>query len=170
MGLPQTDRIRPATEHDAALLAELRYEFRASLDEAAESRHAFTSRCQSWMAERLRDDSSGWRCWVALAGDRVTGTVWLQVIEKVPNPVAEPEAHGYVTNLYVSPELRGRGIGGRLLQMAVDWCGSHGVDAVILWPTPESRTLYARHGFAAAEDLMESRGRTTPSTSGGSRG
>jgi hypothetical protein len=31
------------------------------------------------------------------------------------------------------------------------------VDAVVLWPTPASRTLYLRHGFAVREDLMERR-------------
>lgn len=28
------------------------------------------------------------------------------------------------------------------------------VDAVILWPTPASRTLYDRHGFAVRDDLF----------------
>ena len=33
----------------------------------------------------------------------------------------------------------------------------HEMDAVILWPTPPSRSLYLRHGFAFREDLMERR-------------
>jgi hypothetical protein len=31
------------------------------------------------------------------------------------------------------------------------------VDATILWPTPASRTLYLRHGFAVRDDLLERR-------------
>jgi hypothetical protein len=32
-----------------------------------------------------------------------------------------------------------------------------GVDRLVLWPTPESRTLYERHGFAVRDDLLERR-------------
>jgi GNAT superfamily N-acetyltransferase len=79
------------------------------------------------------------------------------VIEKVPNPVAEREAHAYVTNVYVEPALRGHGTGGRLLEAAIAWCQVNEIDAVILWPTPESRSLYERHGFAVSDDLLQLR-------------
>jgi len=36
------------------------------------------------------------------------------------------------------------------------------VDAVILWPTPRSRSLYLRLGFASREDLLEHRLRGSP--------
>jgi hypothetical protein len=31
------------------------------------------------------------------------------------------------------------------------------VDAVILWPTARSRSLYLRHGFTAPDDIMQLR-------------
>jgi hypothetical protein len=65
--------------------------------------------------------------------------------------------HGYVSNLYVRPEHRGRGTGGALLAAAMQECDDRRLDAVILWPTPESRSLYERHGFAVRDDLMERR-------------
>jgi hypothetical protein len=34
------------------------------------------------------------------------------------------------------------------------------MDAVILWPTPRSRRLYERHGFAVRKDLFEDGQRT----------
>jgi GNAT superfamily N-acetyltransferase len=113
------------------------------------------------MAERLA--GSAWCCWVAEDRATIVGTVWLGLFEKVPNPVAEPETHGYVSNLYVQPERRGRGTGGALLAAAMQESDARRCDAVILWPTPESRSLYERYGFAVRDDLMERRRGKPPS-------
>jgi GNAT superfamily N-acetyltransferase len=148
--------IRAAVLEDADVLARLRWEFRTNLGQPEEMPDQFLNRCRRWMRERLH--GSGWRCWIAERGGEVVGTVWLQVIEKLPNPVAEPERHAYVSSLYVRPELRGQGTGSALLSAALEACRGLEVDAVILWPTEESRTLYARHGFAVRDDVMELRG------------
>jgi GNAT superfamily N-acetyltransferase len=153
--------LRVATRADAGALAALRYEFRSGLAEARETRAAFVARASAWMEARLgdSDSGSGWRCWVAEDSGAVVGNVWLLAIDKLPNPVAEPERHAYVSNLYVRPAARGNGVGSRLLEQALTWCREAQVDAVILWPTPESRSLYARHGFANAGDVLELRAR-----------
>jgi len=145
--------LRRATGRDARALAVLRHEFRAPRATNTESRESFLRRCEAWMAERL-DGGSPWRAWIAEAGDDVVGTVWLQLVEKLPNPVAESESHGYVSNLFVRERVRNHGIGSELLTAALDECARLGVDSVFLWPTPESRTLYARHGFRAADNML----------------
>jgi GNAT superfamily N-acetyltransferase len=149
--------VRLALPADAPALARLRYEFRAGLAEAAESEAAFVERCTAWMDERLHPDGT-WRCWVAEAGKAIVGNAWLLLLEKLPNPVAELERHGYISNLYVQPVHRGRGLGSALLTECLREADAMGVDALILWPTPRSRSLYIRHGFAARDDLMERRG------------
>ena len=145
--------IREATPEDALRLAELRYEFRAALAGAIEDREGFLRRCSAWMSSRLVEN---WKCWVAACGEVIIGQVWLQLLEKLPNPVGEPERHGYITNLYVTPEFRG-GIGGKLLEQALEWAKQQNVDAVVLWPTPRSRSLYLRHGFMEPVDCLEMR-------------
>jgi GNAT superfamily N-acetyltransferase len=149
--------IRPAVAADSAALASLRYEFRAGIAAAAESEAAFLERCTAWMGERLRPGAS-WRCWVAQMSEAIVGSAWLQLIEKLPNPVAEPELHGYISSLYVQPAHRGAGLGSLLLAACLGECEARAVDAAILWPTPRSRSLYLRHGFAVRDDLMERRG------------
>ena len=146
--------IGSASEADAPALAALRYEFRASLLAPAETRADFVARCAAWMAGKLRDPGSGWHCWVARRDSALVGHLWLRLIDKIPNPVAEKEWHAYVTNVYVLPELRGQGVGGRLVACAREWCVSHAVDSIILWPTAESRSLYERHGFRVGDDIM----------------
>jgi GNAT superfamily N-acetyltransferase len=153
--------VRPAERRDVPALARLRYEFRAGHDAPAESEGDFLARCAGWMTARLVAGGS-WRCWLAEEAGRAVGTVWLQRIEKLPNPVAEAESHGYVSSLYVVPSSRGGGLGSRLLGACLEACQAEEMDAVILWPTPLSRSLYLRHGFAVREDLLERRLRPSP--------
>ncbi len=108
------------------------------------------------MSSRLAPGSP-WRCWVVEDAGRLVGVIWLQLIEKVPNPGAEAEKHGYISNLYVEPSRRGAGIGAILIDTCVRFCKKEAVDAAVLWPTPRSRRLYERNGFAVREDLFERR-------------
>jgi len=109
------------------------------------------------MKKRFRAGSSAWRCWVVVEGDQLLGHVCVQLSEKMPNPVNEPEVHAYLTNFYVVPELRSHGLGGRLLNKALSWCRAQGVDAVILWATPGSKSLYRRCGLVESADIFELR-------------
>jgi GNAT superfamily N-acetyltransferase len=147
--------IRPATSADAAVLARLRHEFRAASGAVEETEADFLPRCERWIRDRLVGE--GWSAWIAEHGGVPAGTVWLQWIEKIPNPIRELEWHGYITSLYVREAFRGRSLGSSLLETALGACRQRGVDAVILWPTPRSRSLYARHGFQAADDLLQLR-------------
>jgi ribosomal protein S18 acetylase RimI-like enzyme len=154
---PEAYVIGPASPGDAAALAALRLAFRRDLAPLAEPEHDFISRCESWMRERLGVPAR-FRAWLARADGEPCGSVWLQIIEKLPNPVAEPEWHAYVSSLFVEPRARGAGIGTALLRAALEESERRGVDAVLLRPTPESRTLYQRHGFSVRDDVMERRG------------
>ncbi len=146
--------VRLATPADADTLARLRYEFRASVNEPVEDEADFVARCSRWMAERLAPGGP-WRCWLFEDADGISGNLWLQFIEKIPNPAPELERHAYVTNVYVRPGARGSGAGQALLEAALACCREQRVDSVILWPTSRSRTLYGRHGFATPDDIME---------------
>lgn len=145
--------VRRATPDDASALASLRYTFRSSLADPIETRTDFIERCVSWMRSHLEEDNR-WRAWVAERDGIAIGTVWLQIVEKLPNPVIEREFHAYVTNLFVLAEHRGHGVGGLLLSALLAECQALEVDTIFLWPTAESRTLYERHGFAVTDAVM----------------
>src|SRR5579885_2844469 len=146
--------IRQATPADAFALARLRYEFRASPGGALEREDEFVERCVVVMAGRLNDEGR-WRCWVVEGGGLIVGNVWLQLIEKIPNPTPERERHSYLTNFFVRESERGRGVGSMLLEAALGCCEAEDVHAVILWPTQRSRPLYLRHGFRPPADMVE---------------
>jgi GNAT superfamily N-acetyltransferase len=148
--------IRLASKNDAAILAKLRCELRSASHTVVENEREFLERCESWMYERLRKGSQ-WQCWIAEREGIVLGAVWAQLIEKIPNPVAEPEYYVYLTNFYIREEYRGEGVGSQLLAAVLDWSKSKNAEKVILWPTERSKTFYLRHGFAFADDLMSVR-------------
>jgi len=150
-------RIRRATSSDCYELAELRYQFRAEAGSATETKSKFLRRCARWMKKRLGSGSSPWRCWVLDDGKQLLGHVWVQLFEKIPNPVNEPELHAYITNFYVVPEMRSQGFGKRLLDQALSWCRAQGTDGIILWATPGSRSLYRRCGLIESADIFELR-------------
>ena len=152
-------RIRLAGPGDVAELARLRYQFRTERRPPTEAESAFLQRCSPWMAKRL-SPGGGWRCWVAESDGRLVGTLWLQRVEKLPNPADEAEAHGYVSSVYVLPSHRNAGLGTALLAACLRECDAGGTDAVFLWSTPDSRRLYQRHGFAVRDNLLDRRGET----------
>jgi len=150
----ETVQVRLANESDALLLARLRYEFRSSFHKVIEDEAVFIERCRAWMQVRLRADTQ-WKCWIAECGQTPVGNVWAQFVEKIPNPIAEPEQYVYVTNFYVRAEHRGKGIGSNLLSAVLAWGRSQNVRTVILWPSDRSRDFYSRHGFSITNDIMQ---------------
>jgi N-acetylglutamate synthase-like GNAT family acetyltransferase len=94
---------------------------------------------------------------VAVQRGTPVGTLWLQLVEKLPNPGNEAELHAYITSVFVQPELRNAGVGSRFIEAALAACRELGVDTVFLWPSARSRPLYARHGFAASDDILSQR-------------
>jgi GNAT superfamily N-acetyltransferase len=153
MNTTATRSVRRATQDDVATLARFRWAFRSRRHPAAEEENAFVERCVEWMRPRLRADSR-WRVWLLEDGGTPVGNLWVQIIEKIPNPGTEPELHAYVSNVFVLPEYRNRGGGAQLLDAAIAECRGFHVDTMFLWPSDESRPLYARHGFAAPDRLL----------------
>ena len=147
-------------------MAVMRYDFRTELGEPVETQQEFVERATAWLAHRL--ELGSWTGWLAVEPEQPVGLVLVHLVEKVPNPVVEPESLGYVSSLYVRPERRERGVGDALLRTAVDFCRQHGVDTVVLWPSPRSVPLYERHGFQRSGHVMElSVTRLGPSQGGG---
>jgi len=155
-GMTAAFHIRRAGPADAKILAQLRYDFRVELDPPSEPAHIFRERCEEWMSEQL-DRDGRWSCWLAVLGETPVGTLWMQLIEKLPNPNGHRDYHGYISSVYVVPEFRNAGLGSALLQTCISEAETFGVDALFLWPSARSRPLYARHGFVVREDLLERR-------------
>ncbi|GAA1258062.1 GNAT family N-acetyltransferase [Pseudonocardia aurantiaca] len=145
--------IRRAQPGDLPTLAALRWEFRTDGAPPVEERAAFEPRFRKEVAAALADGT--WLAWVAEVDGLVVGHVYGARIAKLPNPVDEAETHLYISNLYVRPEHRGRGLAKDLLDAVL--ADGDEVDATILWARPGTEGLYRRYGFTASPEIMERR-------------
>lgn len=81
------------------------------------------------------------RLFLALAGGGIAGTVCLRPVD---------ERTGEIKRLYVRPEFRGRGFGGRLVRLILAEAASAGYSRIVLDTLPsmgEAQALYERLGF-----------------------
>jgi GNAT superfamily N-acetyltransferase len=135
-----------ATVGDVPELARLRWQLYAEqLGDPAETPDAYRDRFAAFAVDALA--SPGWRAWVARDDDRLAAAMWLRSVPRVPVPGKRAGPIGYLTNVYVAPEHRNAGLGGRMLAVVTAWCRDQGYSEVIVWPTERSRPFYARHGF-----------------------
>ena len=68
------------------------------------------------------------------------------------------EAEAELKRMYLAPELRGRGLGRRLLELVIEWARERGLVAVTLDTTAEmraARSLYESAGFQAYGNRTE---------------
>jgi GNAT superfamily N-acetyltransferase len=157
--------IRRATVADARELAASRYRFRTTFDAptppapdvAFENEDAFVARAAPLIAEFL--GSGRWQAWVAERDGGICGHLFLQLIDKMPNPdPREPERLGYLTSFFVEPELRDRAVGSALMQELEAFATRSRVEKIlIVGTTQRSRSLYARRGYASSADLLQKR-------------
>lgn len=78
------------------------------------------------------------RCLLVIAGDdRIVG---------VGSGISYG-ALGFVGNMVVDEEHRGRGVGSAVLEAVIDFLDARGCRRLELFATPAGRPLYARHGF-----------------------
>ncbi len=67
---------------------------------------------------------------VADVGDEIAGFLVGMIRERTP--VFVRSTHGYITDIYVDPRFRRRGIGRRLVEIAEEWFAARGMDHVRL--------------------------------------
>jgi molybdenum cofactor guanylyltransferase len=83
--------------------------------------------------------------WVALVGDDVVGSVALRRLGP---------RHVQLKRMYLREQLRGRGVGRKLLLTALAWSREHGIERISLDTTEQmeaARHLYEAHGFVRVE-------------------
>ena len=59
----------------------------------------------------------------------------------------------YVSSMYTEPEHRRKGLGGRLLQTALEFARSRGVGGITLHAAAGAVTLYESFGFNSTNEM-----------------
>jgi GNAT superfamily N-acetyltransferase len=146
-------QIGPATIDDVPELARLRWELYAEQNgDPTEPFEVYVERFSRFAGLALT--SKDWLAWVARTDDGLVGAMWLHTVPRVPVPGWRAGAIGYLTNVYVSPELRNAGLGAHMLDRMRAWCAEKGFSLVIVWPTERSRPFYRRGGFDRPDEPL----------------
>jgi GNAT superfamily N-acetyltransferase len=146
--------IRHANETDAAVLAALRWEFRAEDGELPKVPYGeFVDAYTEFFCEGLRQQRRAH--FLAEVGGEIVGHVVVQRVPMVPRPKKVHDEWGYVTDNYTKPAFRNKGIGTALLREAIAWSRQQDLELLIVWPSEEAVRHYARAGFVADNDIME---------------
>lgn len=73
---------------------------------------------------------------------------------------------GWIGHVFVRPELRGRGLGTRMTEVAIKYLERNGYDSIVLASTELGLRLYERLGFKIESRYHELRGTALPRTVG----
>ena len=108
--------------------------------------HTFEDYVAVPLAAFVRQGSSRERLWIVERDGRIAGCVAI---------VAHSSTVAQLRWFLVDPASRGLGLGGRLLDEAVNFCKEAGYDTVILWPVDSlvvAAHLYRSAGFQKVEE------------------
>lgn len=170
--------VRPAEPGELAAVAELRWQWILENDGAAApaavDREAFVRHFVAWAEQ----NAASHRCMVLARDAETTGTTgitgitgsieiigmaWLAVVHRVPTPHALHRASGDLQCVYVVPEARDAGLGGRLITETLDRARELGLERVTVHSSPRAIPAYARRGFENSGRLLQAHvARTTP--------
>jgi GNAT superfamily N-acetyltransferase len=141
--------VRVAQEGDAGALAWLR----SLWTEGSEP--GFEERMADWIAAEGERRTT----WLATAGDEPAGMASMFEYRRMPRPGRPDARWGYVSNVFVRPELRDRGVGSMLLAAVIAAADDRGYVRLVLSPSARALPFYARAGFvvpnaAAGDDRL----------------
>ena len=139
--------VRPAAPDDAAAIAHVHVTswqttYPAMVPQPVLDRLSIDRRREFWVS-RLADPDT--RTWVAELDGEVVGFVGTNILDRPDMPRT-----GELESIYLLAEARGKGIGTRLMDAAVEDLAERNLDSVILWVLTDNapaRGFYERAGW-----------------------
>lgn len=110
----------------------------------------FETRFATW-AEETRAMSVAW---LAELRAEPVGMLHMFVHARMPMPDRDTAGWGYIGLLFVLPANRDCGLGGRLLDTALNYAREHHLSRILLHPTERAVPLYRRTGFDPAGQYL----------------
>jgi len=165
---PEPVTVRPAEPDDLPAVADLRWRWitentdantdkdvdtgtGTETDTAPTAEHDdFVRHFIDWAAK----NTPSHRCLVLVQAGTVIGMAWLAILPRVPSPHALHRASGDLQCVYVVPEARNTGLGGRLLEATLAEARSLGLERVTVHSSPRAVPAYTRNGFEPSPRLL----------------
>ena len=109
---------------------------------------------EAYVAEPLgrfaKKNNSRERIWIVESNEKVLGSIALCEVSK-----SEAQLRWFL----ISPELRGQGIGKRLIQSLLDFAKEQGYESISLWTVKEleaARNIYTSFDFKLTQEIEHS--------------
>jgi ribosomal protein S18 acetylase RimI-like enzyme len=144
--------LRPLAADDADLVCRHREQMFLEAGRAASDLAVMGGPFRAWLMPRLSDGR--YFGFIALAGDAPIGGVGLMEIDWPPHP-AHPhdDRRGYVLNLFVDPQCRGRGAARALMEASHRELERRDLRYLVLHATQAGRPLYEKLGWASTTEM-----------------
>jgi ribosomal protein S18 acetylase RimI-like enzyme len=111
-----------------------------------------SARFRPWLRRKM--EAGEYRAWFSLTPDSaIAAGLGLWLMDWPPHMVAVGQWRGNILNVYTEPEHRRRGLARSLMQVALEWCATNQVDAVILHASVEGSALYESLGFTPTNEM-----------------
>lgn len=141
--------VRPA---DLDLVCRHRREMFLASGRSAEVVAPMDAPFRAWLEPKLASGLYGG--WIAEAAGAPVGGLGFMEIDWPPHPLHPTQARrGYILNVYVEPEHRGRGVAGELMRLATEEGRRRGLELMVLHATAMGRPMYEKLGWAQTAEM-----------------
>jgi GNAT superfamily N-acetyltransferase len=144
--------LREAGPADALMIAEHRDAMFRETGKPEDAVAKASARYRDWLAGALGVDE--YIGWLAEQDNMVIGSIglWLLPWPSTPNHPGLMQ-RGYITNMWVLPAHRRKGVGRQLVEAAVAGAKARGITYMALHPTNEGRKLYEAMGWQPSNEM-----------------
>lgn len=145
---------RRATVEDAGLITRHRHRMFGDMQDAAETVLEEVGRnFDPWVRRMIVEDK--YAGWITSDGEWAVGSAGLLILDWAPH-FLDPQCdkRGYILNVFVEQEYRGRGIAKALTLECMAEAKRRRIGVVALHATDKGRPLYERLGFHASNELL----------------
>jgi GNAT superfamily N-acetyltransferase len=144
--------VRPIVPGDLETICRHRHEMFKVSGRTDEMVAPMTEHFRPWLRPLL--DGERYFGWFIEAGHGPVAGVGMMIIDWPPHPSHPTQsARGYVLNMYVEPEYRRAGLGGRLMELCHQEAKGRGIRHLVLHATRQGRGLYEKLGWAATSEM-----------------
>lgn len=112
-----------------------------------EDESAFARRYTDFVQDGIH--AQRWVYWIAETDKPVVvAHMAVGIIRSIPRPARGDDAWGYLTDCYIRPAFRQRGIGSTLLQHLISWARAHDLELLLVWPSERAHRSTSARGLS----------------------
>ncbi|WP_328999774.1 GNAT family N-acetyltransferase [Kribbella sp. NBC_00709] len=145
-------RISEATGDDVVGLARLLWMHNSDEEPAQRSLDEFAVELEQWWAAR---DGTHVAYVARLDGAELVGMAWVALVPRVPRPGTTTRMSADIQSVYVTPDVRGHGIGSALVEAATEHALRLGALRVTVHSGRKAVPVYERLGFESSRQLLQ---------------